>query len=426
MTRSILTTYASTDISDTGLTVPRGIPLRQPISLANSTGLPVPSSAWAIPAAVIQPPNGAGSMQMAPPGRGNGHAAPAAAPPPTQTRPNDPLAGMTPKRIFIDCIWISKEPATNKLLLLCISRYFKPNATSSSLSYPQIAADCGFSERTGIRAAQDVRDRWLRIGIQQGHKTASGQKNLYIGIPPAELVEELRQRKMKGDVIEPDEAIVAAAEGMTPRHPLPEEGMTPCHPSDQRGDTVSERGDTDDTLILNKQEKKKDSLGADAPGVGAKTKRKVGKSEPTRLPDDWRLPEEWRTYPRERGLSERQIDNIERGFRRYWTGPDARNAAKRDWKRTWENRIDDQIERGLRPEGRSVSPSATGQTLPPYWWRDNPKAPAAIGTAGWRPLIAKHSNPWSVEMLGPPVGDPRCIIPTDVIRELGLTGRAGR
>jgi hypothetical protein len=307
---------------------------------------------------------------------------PSPASPPAQAMPNDPLAGMTPKRIFTDCIWISKEPATNKLLLLCISRYFKPNATSSSLSYPQIAQDCGFSERTGIRAAQDVRDRWLRIGIQQGHKTASGQKNLYVGTPPPDLVEELRHRKAKGEVVEPDEAIVAAAqgmtpchplpeEGMTPCHPLPEEGMTPCHPSGQRGDTVSERGDTDDTLILNKQEKKKES-GADAPPppVHGQSK-KEGKPEAppenqplstrgTRLPNDWSLPDEWRAPPRQRGLSERQIDEVAKGFFRYWTTQSGQKAVKLNWPRVWENWIDNQIVKyGLKPAGANDLAGAT-------------------------------------------------------------------
>ncbi len=177
--------------------------------------------------------------------------------------PNDPLASMSQKKIFIDCIWISREPPTNKLFLLCISRYFKPNATSSSMSYAQIAADCGFSERTSIRAAKEVRDRWLEIGVRKGFKTASGPQNMYSGRPPADLVDELRRRKAKGEPIDPDEDIVAAVQGMTPRHPLPEEEVTHCHPSPSRGDTVSGRGDTPVTHTLDKQEKK-DSLGADA------------------------------------------------------------------------------------------------------------------------------------------------------------------
>jgi hypothetical protein len=110
----------------------------------------------------------------------------------------DPLAGMTHKQIFVDCIWISDESSTTKLFLLCISKYFDKNRRGSSMSYAQVSADCSFSERTSIRAAKESRDRWLKIGVQKGFKTASGQQNIYHGIPPEKWVTELRRRKSNG------------------------------------------------------------------------------------------------------------------------------------------------------------------------------------------------------------------------------------
>ena len=49
-------------------------------------------------------------------------------------RPNDPLAGMTPRQIFIDAVWVSDESATTKIFLLCIARFFDSDCRSSSMS----------------------------------------------------------------------------------------------------------------------------------------------------------------------------------------------------------------------------------------------------------------------------------------------------
>ena len=69
-------TYGSAPISDTGLSVPSGIPMRI-FNLADSTGLTVPSSAWAIPAA-SQPEKGNGHDRPAPIGHNSGESAPMA------------------------------------------------------------------------------------------------------------------------------------------------------------------------------------------------------------------------------------------------------------------------------------------------------------------------------------------------------------
>lgn len=54
------------------------------------------------------------------------------------------------------------------------------------------------------------------------------------------------------------------------------------------------------------------------------------------------------------------------------------------------------------------------------WWQ-NPTAVAAATPARWRDGIAKHANGfWDVGYLGPPPGDPKCLIPRALIEELQL------
>ena len=72
------------------------------------------------------------------------------------SRPNDPLAGLTPKQIFTDCIWLSDESPTTKLVLLCVSRFFKAETLTSSMSYSQIEAECSLSDRSCKRVVADV------------------------------------------------------------------------------------------------------------------------------------------------------------------------------------------------------------------------------------------------------------------------------
>jgi hypothetical protein len=67
----------------------------------------------------------------------------------------------------------------------------------------------------------------------------------------------------------------------------------------------------------------------------------------TRLPEDWTLPDEWREWARDkRGLTDGQIDFLAENFHRYWTGPDAKNPMKADWKRTWQNGVDMRMKPG--------------------------------------------------------------------------------
>ena len=97
---------------------------------------------------------------------------------------NDPLAGMTQKQVWHDCVWISSETAETKLVLLCVGRFFGPDGRSSSMSYAQIRSDCSLSERFVKYGAKRARDRWLKIEKGKGKLTPNGpQKSLPRHVP---------------------------------------------------------------------------------------------------------------------------------------------------------------------------------------------------------------------------------------------------
>lgn len=92
------------------------------------------------------------------------------------------------------------------------------------------------------------------------------------------------------------------------------------------------------------------------------------KAEATRLPSDWRAPAEYRDYADKIGISNERIDAMEIKFVRYWTGPDAKVPAKKDWFRTWCNWVDNEAERaGSNGGARAVSPQGHVVQSGPDW-----------------------------------------------------------
>lgn len=59
---------------------------------------------------------------------------------------------------------------------------------------------------------------------------------------------------------------------------------------------------------------------------------------------DWKLPEKYHCYASEQGLQDDGVKSEVQKFFRYWTGPDAKHPAKKDWFRTWQTWIDKSIE----------------------------------------------------------------------------------
>jgi hypothetical protein len=91
------------------------------------------------------------------------------------------------------CIWLSNKSAATKLFLLCIARFFDEQAQSSSMSYAQVARDCGLHRNSARRIAKEVAGTWLHIHTNKGHYIeGKGHANRYDGTPPPELVEQLR------------------------------------------------------------------------------------------------------------------------------------------------------------------------------------------------------------------------------------------
>ena len=106
------------------------------------------------------------------------------------------------------------------------------------------------------RIGQAIRDRWLKISVGKGYYVpGKGAQNMYHGICPPELVEQLREGKRKGwSVVQDKElskAANAAAErinsGVEPDHPETNHGVTSDHPEQKSGVTgnhpAPDRGD---------------------------------------------------------------------------------------------------------------------------------------------------------------------------------------
>ena len=186
-------------------------------------------------------------------------------------RLNDPLARLEPKQIFVDAVWASDESATTKIFLLCIARFFDSDCRSSSMSYTQIANDCGFTESTSKRAAKAVRERWLRIEIGKGFFTpGKGRQNLYHGLVPEPVLDSLRQHKAamrrqavrvspgsqsdtpknRGGCKEVTPSCPPGYDDGTPKH---EVGVTQCYPPGYHGDTLTLDRTLDDRLSESKE-----------------------------------------------------------------------------------------------------------------------------------------------------------------------------
>lgn len=94
-----------------------------------------------------------------------------------------------------------------------------------------------------------------------------------------------------------------------------------------------------------------DSIELSSPPISPKATKAKKHAHPLRslaeiIPDGSCHPE-WAVYARDtHGWSSERIESEWRNFWRYWTGPDAKgDGRKRDWKRTWENRVDAQASR---------------------------------------------------------------------------------
>src|SRR5262249_49992357 len=86
----------------------------------------------------------------------------------------DSLADLSTNQIWQDCVWLSDERTAVKIFLLCVGRFFKEDGTASSMSYAQIARECGLAESTVKLVARDIRGTkedkrcWLTVDTGKG------------------------------------------------------------------------------------------------------------------------------------------------------------------------------------------------------------------------------------------------------------------
>ena len=162
----------------------------------------------------------------------------------------DPLLGWTQHQIFTACVWLANLSTAEKLFLLCVSRFFDDKACSSSMSYSQVARECGLHESSAKRIAKAIVEVWLKIEIGKGQLKSRGRQNLYHGIIPTSVVEELRSQLRGAHGVslgDPNAPGVSSSDPEGSHHATPE--GTKGSPTVQMGSPQATRT----SLSLNKQ-----------------------------------------------------------------------------------------------------------------------------------------------------------------------------
>jgi uncharacterized protein YdaU (DUF1376 family) len=77
----------------------------------------------------------------------------------------------------------------------------------------------------------------------------------------------------------------------------------------------------------------------------------------SRLENDWKPSEQDCDYARNCNLTDAETHGIAEQFRRYFTGPDAKNPRKSDWHRAWCNWVDRDAARVIVSRSRASGPS---------------------------------------------------------------------
>ena len=162
----------------------------------------------------------------------------------------DALSDWTKREIFTACVWLADLSTSEKIFLLCVGRFFDDNACSSSMSYSQVARECGLHESTAKKIAKAVVDVWVKIEIGKGQLTSRGPQKLYHGIIPTSVVEELRSQ-LRGpygvSLGDPDATGVASGDPTGSHQATPE--ASKGSPTIQMGSPQATRT----SLSLNKQ-----------------------------------------------------------------------------------------------------------------------------------------------------------------------------
>ncbi len=136
-------------------------------------------------------------------------------------------------------------------------------------------------------------------------------------------------------------------------------------------------------------------------------------SRGSRLAEDWKPSDANVEFAKDRGFSAIQIVDVARQFVRYWTGPDARSPAKKDWDRTWEN----WVEREAQRPGALRKPAASDDD-PNFGVRSPNALEFELGYKSWL-----RSKIWPIN-LGPKPDEPGCYLPVEIRDKVdGMTER---
>jgi hypothetical protein len=80
----------------------------------------------------------------------------------------------------------------------------------------------------------------------------------------------------------------------------------------------------------------------------------------TRIPDDFYPDDDLRSWARDRGFTDPQIDEITGSFVRHWEAESGAKASKLDWRKAWQNWLAKEDPRRVRV------PSVAGRQLPSW------------------------------------------------------------
>lgn len=187
-----------------------------------------------------------------------------------------------------------------------------------------------------------MRARWKDSTYSLGGKTVDLKRGqLVISLGSMEAEWGMTKKKIRGFMarLEMDTVVVTAKgtagtivticnydeyQGEDESEGTPE-GTGEGTPRAHRGHTTEER-----------EERKKDSEGADAPSK----QRKAG-----RLPSNWQLPNSWGQWAVSQGLSAEKVRLEAEKFRDYWIAKSGKDATKTNWEATWRNWIRNVLER---------------------------------------------------------------------------------
>ncbi|MCW2902302.1 MAG: hypothetical protein JWO67_4567 [Streptosporangiaceae bacterium] len=116
-----------------------------------------------------------------------------------------------------------------------------------------------------------------------------------------------------------------------------------------------------------------ESQGKGREGKGSTTPNGVGpRNRGHRLPDDFQPTDDLRSWARERGFNDPQIDEMTDRFRDHWHSTTGARAAKSNWNLAWRNWVGKEDPKRVRGAVHTLRP-ATGYTGAVKW--DESKAP---------------------------------------------------